>query len=57
VNGTSGVLLDSNKTTAVEGVKDFPSGSMVVWQTRGIIYALGGITTNTTQLLAAANSI
>ena len=57
VNGTSGVLLDSNKTTTVEGVKDFPSGSMVVWQTKGIIYALGGITTNTTQLLAAANSI
>ncbi len=57
VNGTSGVLLDSNKTTTVENIKDFPSGSMVVWQTKGIIYALGGITTNTTQLLAAANSI
>jgi hypothetical protein len=57
VNGTSGVLLSSNKATTVESIKNFPSGSVVVWQTKGIIYALGGITTNTTQLLAAANSI
>jgi hypothetical protein len=57
VKGTSGVLLSSNKTTTVEGIKDFPTGSLVVWQTKGIIYGLGGITTNTSQLLAAANSI
>ncbi len=58
VNGTSGVLLNSNKTTTIESIKQFPAGSsMVVWQTKGIIYVLGGITTNTGQLLAAANSI
>ena len=58
VNGTSGVLLNSNKTTTMENIKQFPAGSsMVVWQTKGIIYVLGGITTNTAQLLAAANSI
>lgn len=57
VNGTSGVLLNSTKTTTVEDIKQFPVGSMIVWQAKGIIYALGGITTNTSQLLAAANSI
>ncbi len=57
VNGTSGVLLSSNKTTTVENIKNFPSGSLVVWQAKGIIYALGGIAINTSQLLAAANSI
>jgi hypothetical protein len=57
VNGTSGVLLNSTKATTVEGIKQFPVGSMIVWQTKGIIYALGGITTNTSQLLAAAKSI
>jgi hypothetical protein len=57
VNGTSGVLLNSTKTTTVEDIKQFPAGSMVVWQAKGIIYALGGITTNTNQLVAAANSI
>ena len=57
VNGTSGVLLNSNKTTTVESIKQFPAGSMIVWQAKGIIYALGGITTNTDQLLATARSI
>ena len=57
VNGTSGVLLQSTKATTVEGIKNFPGGSMIVWQAKGIIYALGGITTNTDQLLAAAKSI
>jgi hypothetical protein len=57
VNGASGVLLNSNKTTTVESIKQFPAGSMIVWQAKGIIYALGGITTNTNQLVAAANSI
>ncbi|MBV9711959.1 MAG: hypothetical protein JO011_13725 [Ktedonobacteraceae bacterium] len=57
VNGTSGVLLSSNKATTVENVKGFPAGSMIVWQTKGIIYAFGGIATSATQLVAAANSI
>ncbi len=57
INGTSGVLLSSNKTTTVEGIKQFPVGNLIVWQTKGMIYALGGITTSTSQLLAAAKSI
>lgn len=57
VNGTSGVLLNSTKATTVESIKQFPAGSMIVWQTKGIIYALGGITTNTDQLLTAARSL
>lgn len=57
VNGASGVLLNTTKTTTIENVKQFPVGSVLVWQSKNIIYALGGITTTATQLLAAANSI
>ena len=54
---TSSKRVQIDKTT-VESIKQFPAGSsMLVWQTKGIIYALGGITTNTNQLVAAANSI
>ncbi|HLZ59832.1 MAG TPA: hypothetical protein VKR06_23025, partial [Ktedonosporobacter sp.] len=35
VHGTAGLLLSSSKTTTVEEVKQFPAGSMVVWQMNG----------------------
>jgi hypothetical protein len=57
VKGASGVLLNSTKTATIENIEQFPVGSVVVWQTKNILYAVGGITTNTTQLLATANSI
>ncbi len=57
VHNTSGLLLSSSKTKSVENIEQFPAGNMLVWQENGIIYALGGITVNASQLLAAANSL
>jgi hypothetical protein len=57
VHGTTGLLLTSNIATTIEQLKKFPAGSAVVWQTRGIIYAVGGTVSNTNQLLNSANSL
>jgi hypothetical protein len=57
VHGTSGLLLTSNVSTTIEQIKKFPAGSAVVWQTHGIIYALGGTISNTNQLVTSANSL
>jgi len=57
VHGTSGLLLTNSKTTSVENIKQFPAGSMVVWQRGGVIYALGGVSVDKNQLLTAADSI
>ena len=57
VHGTSGLLLSNGKSTTVAGVKQFPAGSAVVWQSNNIIYAVGGTITDTNQLLATANSL
>jgi hypothetical protein len=57
VHGTSGLLLTSNISTTIEQLKKFPAGSAVVWQTHGIIYALGGTISDTNQLLISANSL
>ncbi|HET7640319.1 MAG TPA: hypothetical protein VFK47_16465, partial [Ktedonobacteraceae bacterium] len=57
VHGTSGLLLTSNVSTTIEQIKKFPAGSAVIWQTHGIIYALGGTVSNTNQLVTSANSL
>jgi hypothetical protein len=57
VHGTTGLLLTSNVSTTIEQLKKFPAGSAVVWQTHGIIYALGGTISDTNQLLTSANSL
>jgi hypothetical protein len=57
VNGTQGLLLTSNISTTIPQLKKFPAGSAVVWQTNGIIYAVGGTLSNTNQLLNSANSL
>jgi hypothetical protein len=57
VHGTTGLLLTSNISTTIEQLKKFPAGSVVVWQTRGIIYAVGGTVSDTNQLLNSANSL
>jgi hypothetical protein len=57
VQGTTGLLLTSNISTTIENLKKFPAGSAVVWQTRGIIYAVGGTVSDTNQLLNSANSL
>ncbi len=57
VHGTSGLLLTSNVSTTIEQIKKFPAGSAVVWQMRGIIFALGGTVADTNQLLTSANSL
>ncbi len=57
VHGTTGLLLTSNISTTIEQLKKFPAGSAVVWQTHGIIYAVGGTVSDTNQLLNSANSL
>ncbi len=57
VHGTTGLLLTSNIATTIKQLKKFPAGSAVVWQTRGIIYAVGGTVSDTNQLLNTANSL
>jgi hypothetical protein len=47
IHGASGLLLADNT----------PIGGAVVWQTRGMIYALGGNIGNAAQLMAAANTL
>jgi Putative zinc-finger len=47
VHGASGLLLADNT----------PIGGALVWQTHGMIYALGGNIGNAAQLLAAANTL
>ncbi len=57
VHGTQGLLLTSNISTTIPQLKKFPAGSAVVWQTHGIIYAVGGTISDTNQLLNSANSL
>jgi hypothetical protein len=57
VHGTTGLLLTSNISTTIPQLKKFPAGSAIVWQTHGIIYAIGGTVSNTNQLLNSANSL
>jgi hypothetical protein len=57
IHGTQGLLLTSNISTSIPQLKKFPAGSAVVWQTHGIIYAVGGTIANTNQLLKSANSL
>jgi len=57
VQGTQGLLLTSNISTTIPQLKKFPAGSAVVWQTHGIIYAVGGTISDTNQLLNSANSL
>jgi hypothetical protein len=57
VHGTQGLLLTSNISTTIQQLKKFPAGSAVVWQTHGIIYAVGGTISDTNQLLNSANSL
>jgi hypothetical protein len=57
VHGTKGLLLTSNISTTIPELKKFPAGSALVWQTHGIIYAIGGTVSNTNQLLNSANSL
>ncbi|MHB1132706.1 MAG: anti-sigma factor family protein [Chloroflexota bacterium] len=53
VDGVSGLLV-THRPTAVNGQQK--SGSFVLWQKNGIVYALGG-TVSEEALLAAANSL
>jgi hypothetical protein len=57
VHGTQGLLLTKNISTTIPQMKKFPAGSAVIWQTNGIIYAVGGTVSNTNQLLNSANSL
>jgi hypothetical protein len=57
VQNTQGLLLTSNISTTIPQLKKFPAGSAVVWQTRGIIYAVGGTISDTIQLVKTANSL
>jgi hypothetical protein len=57
VHGTQGLLLTKNISTTIPQLKKFPAGSAVIWQTNGIIYAVGGTVSNTNQLLNSANSL
>ena len=47
IHGAAGLLLADNT----------PIGGAVVWQTHGMIYALGGNYGNASQLLTTANSL
>ncbi len=57
VNGTQGLLLTKNIATTIPRLKNFPAGSAVVWQTGGIIYAVGGTVSDTNALLNSAKSL
>jgi hypothetical protein len=57
VHGTQGLLFTKNISTTIPQLKKFPAGSAVVWQTRGIIYAVGGTISDTHQLVNTANSL
>ena len=57
VHSTQGLLLTKNISTTIPQLKKFPAGSAVIWQTHGIIYAVGGTISNTNQLLNSANSL
>ncbi len=57
VRGTQGLLLTRNIATTIPQLKKFPAGSAVVWQTFGIIYAVGGTISDPNQLLNSANSL
>jgi hypothetical protein len=57
VHGTQGLLLTSNISTTIPQLNKFPAGSAVVWQTHGIIYAVGGTISDTNKLLNSANSL
>lgn len=57
VHGTSGVLLTTHASTTIAGMEHFPIGSAAVWQDQGIIYAVGGIISDSNQLLKSANSL
>ena len=46
-HGASGILLADNSMSL----------ALVLWQSHGIIYAVGAATNNSTQLLDAANSL
>lgn len=47
IHGAPGLLLADNT----------PIGGLLIWQTHGMIYAVGGLAGNATQLLDAANSL
>ncbi len=57
VHGTTGLLLTRSITTTIKQLKRFPAGSAVVWQTHGIIYAVGGTVSDSRQLISSANSL
>ncbi len=57
VHNTTGLLLTSSVSTTIEQIKKFPAGSVVVWQTNGIIYAVGGTVSDTNQLVTSADSL
>jgi len=57
VHGTQGLLLTKNISTTIPNLKKFPAGSAIVWQSHGIIYAVGGTISNTNMLLNSANSL
>ena len=57
VHNASGLLLSSRKTVQIAHNVQIPVGSKLVWQENGIIYGLAGLTIDTNQLLAAANSL
>ncbi len=57
VQSTQGLLLTRNISTTITQLKKFPAGSAVVWQTHGIIYAVGGTVSDTNELLNSANSL
>lgn len=57
VHGTTGLLFTTSVSTSIAPFKQLPIGSAAVWQAQGIIYALGGTVSNTSQLMTAANSL
>ncbi len=57
VHGAQGLLLTKNSTTTIPKLKKFPAGGAVIWQTHGIIYAVGGTISDTNQLINSANSL
>ena len=57
IHHVPGLLLSNTQTGLATTMRQLPNGNMLLWQENGTMYALGGVTINASQLLAAANSL
>jgi hypothetical protein len=59
IHGTKGVVVSCSDVVAssAENMRNFPLGSVVLWQLHGLVYAVGGVVSNVDQLLAVSSSV